>query len=105
MDTIGSRIKLVRLELGMTQTALAKAADVHQSSVSGIEGDKLTNTFALSEIAKALGVYETWLKSGKGPKYTNPITDRLLSIAPTLSVEVQQQLLNLADMLDKSQHH
>lgn len=99
MNLIGSRIKLVRTELGMTQDALAKAANLHQPNIAAIERGNLKNTFGLAEVARVLGVYESWLKTGKGAKYINPISEKILKLMPDLDEESQAQILTLATLL------
>jgi|SaaInlLV_10m_DNA_2_1039722.scaffolds.fasta_scaffold00107_6 transcriptional regulator with XRE-family HTH domain len=53
--TIGELIKLIRIQLGMSQDALSKRASVPQSTVSRVEGSEKTPTLAtLAKILDAL---------------------------------------------------
>ncbi len=53
--TIGELIKLVRIQLGMSQSTLSKRACIPQSTVSRVEGSKKISTLAtLAKILDAL---------------------------------------------------
>jgi len=59
---LGEKIKLVRMQKKMSQSDLAKAADVHQKNISKYENDGVVpSALILKEIAKALGVTADFL--------------------------------------------
>lgn len=61
-ETLGERIKKTRLEAGLTQEELAKAANILPSSLSNYESDRRRPTSAnLGKIASKLGVSSDWL--------------------------------------------
>ena len=66
--TIGSRVRTVRLALGMTQVKLAEASGIGQSALSSVEtGDsQWLRGGNLLRIAAALGVSAKWLETGIG---------------------------------------
>lgn len=60
---MSDRIKQKRLELGLSQDQLAEKAKISQPAIKKIEGGG--NTKFVVEIAEALGVSPTWLKTGE----------------------------------------
>ena len=65
MSTVGQRVKEKRLELGMTQDALARAAGYHsRSTINKIESGERNLSFPrIAELADALGVTRATLWS------------------------------------------
>jgi transcriptional regulator with XRE-family HTH domain len=63
MSTVGQRVKEKRLELGMTQDALARAAGYHsRSTINKIESGERNLSFPrIAELADALGVTPDYL--------------------------------------------
>src|SRR5689334_11069200 len=74
MQAISDRIRSRRLELGMTQEALAQACGVTKQAVSQWEQDAGTTMTGpnLVSAAEALDVSERWLAFGKEPKERTP---------------------------------
>jgi phage repressor protein C with HTH and peptisase S24 domain len=68
METIGDRIKKKRLELKLTQTALAKVIGVERAAVSQWENGQTKDLKAenLINVSDALGVSPKWLVTGQG---------------------------------------
>jgi transcriptional regulator with XRE-family HTH domain len=68
VETIGDRIKRVRLSLGLTQEDVAKAANISAAAVSQIESGntKSLRPENLFPIAAILGKDAEWLATGKG---------------------------------------
>lgn len=66
--TIGTRIKDVRDERGITRPQLAKLTGIPYPTLAGIENDDQSGSTRLHAIAKALRVNVEWLESGTGPK-------------------------------------
>lgn len=72
MNTIGSRIKQVREELGLTQSDLAKRIGAAQSTIGSLESGARNQPRKLISIAAALGVSAEWLETGRGTKEAHP---------------------------------
>lgn len=72
MKTIAERLKHARKELRLTQPALAKLAGVSAGTIGNIESGFRKDVRELLAIARAVGVNPEWLKTGKGPKSTEP---------------------------------
>lgn len=70
MDTIGSRLKAVRLEKGWSQTELADKAGVSQSAIGNIESGTRKRPRDLLSIAKAVEVRAEWLETGRGGRHS-----------------------------------
>lgn len=67
METLGERVKRLRVSLGLTQEQLASKASVGQSTITGIEkGARNKAPSSIVEIAHALDVDAYWLKTGIG---------------------------------------
>lgn len=72
---LGGRIRQRRKELGWSQYDLAQKSGVGQGTISKMERtDQETTTFIV-ELAEALGVSATWLKTGKDTKTTNMVAE------------------------------
>lgn len=69
---IGERLKRVREELGLGQRELGRRAEVSQSLISKLEDPAeerpRTSKETIEKLSRALGVEETWLVHGRGPK-------------------------------------
>ncbi|CAB4159800.1 HipB Predicted transcriptional regulators [uncultured Caudovirales phage] len=68
MDTLSSRLREARKAKGLSQTELAKAAGVAQSTVGNIESGDRDGASSLAAIAEALGVRYRWLRDGDGTR-------------------------------------
>lgn len=75
MEHIGKRIKIEREARDWTQGDLAEAVRrinpslrTKQTTIHSIEAGLSKNPTIVYELAKALGVTEQWLKTGRGPK-------------------------------------
>lgn len=68
MDTIGERIRTVRLEAKETQTDFAVRLGIKQNTLSLIEGkNKQTSELVLKAICREYGVNYEWLAYGIEP--------------------------------------
>lgn len=76
MNSLATRLRTVREEKNLSQGDLARKAGVSKSTVSSIEQGRSKGTTLIVPIAKALGVREEWLVSGKGRREA-PMSDRL----------------------------
>lgn len=67
METIGERLKRLRLARDLTQKQLGELAGVAQSTISGVEkGERQIKPSSLIELAHALKAEAYYLKYGKG---------------------------------------
>ena len=81
MDSIGSRIKHFREEMGWTQERLAQEADVSKSFISEIENDRRNpSAEKLLDIATVLGASLDFIMTGK----TDGLPER--SVPPTVTI-------------------
>lgn len=68
MDSIGSRLAQARVLRGfLTQDALAKAANVSQSTIGNIEAGIRNGLQTLPALAKTMRVRHEWLRDGEEP--------------------------------------
>lgn len=68
-QTLGDRVKAVRLEHAWPQAYLAEIVGVDASTISRIEtGETRVAVDDASRLAKALGVSFVWLVDGVGPR-------------------------------------
>lgn len=57
-ERFGSKVKQLREQAGLSQDALAHAADIHRVYLSGIErGKRAPSIVIVEQLAKALGVH------------------------------------------------
>jgi phage repressor protein C with HTH and peptisase S24 domain len=72
METIGDRLKTIRLERGLTQEQLGKIAGVGKMAISKIESGRTKSPEAITiePICRKLGYSFQWLMSGNGEKRT-----------------------------------
>lgn len=64
----GTRLRLQRKALGLTQEDLAQRSGVKQVSISRIERGDQEQSVHTPRLADALGVSATWLATGQGPR-------------------------------------
>lgn len=67
VDTLASRLKTAREQSGLSQTELAKKAQLSQSTVGNIEAGIRAGAQSLAALAIALGVRYQWLRDGELP--------------------------------------
>jgi len=73
-NNLHNRIKLRRIELGLSQDALAKACNVGQSTIANWErGGHIPRPGKISKIAKALNINDVWLISGEHAANEGPV--------------------------------
>jgi len=93
-NNLHNRIKSRRMELGLSQDALAKACNVGQSTVANWErGGHIPRPAKISKIAQALGINDIWLISGEHGTNEGPV-NRYLN-TPIRHVPVYDWPLNL----------
>ncbi|MEN8821967.1 MAG: XRE family transcriptional regulator [Abyssibacter sp.] len=70
MMTIGDRVRAERKQKGWSQEALASRAGVSQGTIGNLESHSRGGAYdTIKAVSHALGVNDTWLRSGDGPKY------------------------------------
>ena len=75
---MNERIKLIRRELGLTQTEFAERIGLKQNSIALIEsGKRNISDQAVLSICREYGVNEEWLRTGTGEKMTPGASDEL----------------------------
>lgn len=65
MNTLGDRLKEIRMRKGLSQVALAEKAHVSQTTIAAIESGRATGSKHLVDIARALNVSSEWLQTGR----------------------------------------
>lgn len=70
MATLGERVKSVRKERKLSQTALAKKVGVKYQTIQDLEYNTSLGSKHILALARALGVRPEWLETGKGPRST-----------------------------------
>lgn len=85
--SVGNRIRALRRSLGMSQPALAKKANVGQSTISDLENDKKsTSAENMQSIATALGTNPQYLLLGED---THSIEDKVGKSSETNEDEIE----------------
>lgn len=64
MNTLAERLKIAREKAGLSQAQLGEVIGLSQQSVAKIENGDTQQPRKIKEIAKALGVTQTWLQLG-----------------------------------------
>lgn len=80
---IGERVRQVRKMKGLTQKALADTVGLTQQALSKIEKGDTTDSQALDNIAKALGVHPVFLRYG--PEGLRYLENGILDLARRIS--------------------
>ncbi|HBF1392872.1 TPA: helix-turn-helix transcriptional regulator [Clostridioides difficile] len=89
-------LKILRDELGLSQTELANILKMSPSSISKIEKSErpLTDRF-VSQISKEFGVNEKWLRTGEGKIFIDSSDDELIA-------EIAANIINSDDKFMKN---
>jgi len=72
MDRLGTRIKVAREALGLSQEELAKRVGVRQQTIQELEAGRSRTTRHIHKLAEALGQTPQWLESGTGQFVHSP---------------------------------
>lgn len=67
VETLGSRARKRRKELGKTLGEVARLAGISTGFLSDLEHDRSKGTTKLNALAAALGLHIDYLETGKGP--------------------------------------
>lgn len=93
---IGSRIKGIRKERGITQEQLAEYADVSVDFIGLVEtGRSSLKVPTLAKIAKALNISADYLIYGDAPYTENPKINAMLSKVPDSKKKQVEKLIAL----------
>lgn len=65
MSNLASRVKNLRLEMGLSQTQLADKLGISYMNIANIETGRVTNPRYLSQLAEELETTTSFLKDGK----------------------------------------
>ena len=128
METINSRISLLRKTLRLTRAAFGEEIGVSDSVIKNIEYDKTEpKPLMIQQICKAYNVSETWLTTGEGKMFVESsrkdqiaqfvgrtlaseeetFQKRLISALAEMSVEeweaLEKLISRLADIPDKKE--
>lgn len=67
---MNERIKILRLDLSLTQSEFGEKLGISQNYVWMIEkGDRVPSDRTVADICRVFGVNEDWLRTGQGEKY------------------------------------
>lgn len=66
METLGDRLKEIRIKRKHTQGSLAQLSGVPQQTIQAIESQRIKETRHLMRLAKALRINPEWLSTGEG---------------------------------------
>ena len=78
-ETIGDRIKNLRLEMDMSQKKFAEYAGIHPSDINKVESGKASlGPQTLTRIAEAFHVGIEWLQYGDESKKTYPVDEKVI---------------------------
>lgn len=90
---IGKAIRDLRKQKGLSQSQLAKAANITQAALSGIENGNSPNSANLEKISFCLGVpvsliYAVAIEKGDVPEEKKVLYDNLFPIIKSLVIQI-----------------
>lgn len=99
------RLKIMRLEKGLTQTELGNIIGLSKSAISKIELDKASLTDRnIQALTKELDVNPIWLKTGEGDMFLSIKTDLVDQLAKEYKLDqTSQELIRSFLELDQEQ--
>ena len=104
-DTIGTRIRQVRIAFNMKQTDFAKEFNMFQSNLSDVEGGRRPPSLELLVSLAKLGVDMKWLLLGNADT-SSMIADQrpinTMSLLELKRVQIQQMLTELINKKKES---
>ena len=99
MESLASRTKARRKELGFTQAEVARSAGLKQSDISKIENGSIQKTTEMLGLARALRCNPQWLEDGRGEMVPSaPASSAELGLTPGA-----MELAMLYDMIPTTQ--
>lgn len=106
MATLGKRLKQVRKERGLTQHDLARRVckinpllSTKHTTISSIERGQSEAPTILNELAIALGVTDTWLRTGRGQKESKAVTVQEIGL---IVDQIREAIVGALEALDHS---
>lgn len=82
METIGDRLKKVRVDKNFNQSDFADALDIGQGAISANElGTRAVSKRTIKAVCREFGVREEWLLSGEGEMYVKQEEDIVYELA------------------------
>lgn len=101
MDTLGQRIKRLRIDKGMSQVELGELVNVGNSTVSQWESDKRVPDIAtVNQLAKVFDVSVDYLLgNGKPRELPQTVAPYLPEGYDELSPEAKEEVLNFIDYI------
>jgi len=90
---IGKAIKELRKQQGMSQSELAKAAQITQAALSGIETGNLPNHVTMQKLSDVLGVpesliYAMGIEKDDVPEEKKVLYDNLFPVIKSLVMQI-----------------
>ncbi len=109
MDTLGTRVKKLQENLGLSQAELAKAAHMTQATISRLQANKMQQLKSdrLKALADALHVTADFLLGENDSQRVEDVVARdpdaraLVSTYSQMSSEQREQLRNFAGFLSR----
>lgn len=91
-STAAGRLKIMRVELGLTQREFANRLDMDQSDYSKLErGAALLNENKIRKICNAYSVNENWLRNGAGRMFVDARLDAFDQFAAAFDLTPDQR--------------
>lgn len=101
--TVNERIKIARIQLGLSQAKFAKAISISNGYIAGIElGNRNVNERIIKLISVTFNVREEWLKNGNGDIFNekpNQIAESAYATFKELKPEYQKYVLSQMEQL------
>lgn len=104
METIGQRLRALRVQRGLSQEEVAKATGITRGNISNYELDRFKpSTESIVRLASFFNVSVDWLLTGKGnspvPNKTDGSEERLLRKYHSLPRALQAEVLDFVEFL------
>ncbi len=98
---IGQRVLLARQAREWTQSQLAEASGVIQSTISRVEGGRVPTIAVLIQLAKALDVRPGWLLDGTAAGSEGLVAERIAKAEPMYGMAAARAALAVLDVLQR----
>jgi transcriptional regulator with XRE-family HTH domain len=106
-ETINQRIKQLRKELKLTQSAFSSVITISAGQLACIETEKrIVNDRTVKLICDSFNVSDTWLRTGKGPVFVDDKDTKytkLIALYDILRPKYQEFILNAINTFLKMQ--
>ena len=99
-ESIGKKLKEIRLSKGLPQDAVASAAEVNTSHISNIENNRVKVSLpTLIYICNALGVTVVYVLSGEYVSYDSAIDREIMKELQSFSDDEKERVLRVVRAL------